>query len=320
MRFCFVIITIFFIYSCTKDLAGPTTEQGNPQITALILDSASNPIADVAVSLLVMYQAANPDSSSQFLPANAIKISSSRSSTDGKCEFSNLAPGNYRIVANDSIRNLSVTSSDISLQADIDTTYLKTLILQRPGTVKGVVIRSRVSLNQQLNNGFIQIRIRELEQFYITDPSGSYTFYNLPYGTYTIYYYAPDGFFTSRVDNIAVFPGKTTIIDTIELKSYQQLLPPPDFKGSLDSVNSLLTLTWSPIKYQKLRYYEIERICSEQKSLNRTYETLTTSLADTLTSVPDGTFFSYVIRSVDSAYNKSVNAGPVEVVVGRSNM
>lgn len=318
MRIAVVIITLLSIYSCTKELAGPTTEQGNPQITAVVLDSLNKPIADVSVSLLVMSQAGNPDSTGQLLPANAIKISSSKSSTDGTCDFSNLAPGNYRIVANDSLRNLSVTSGDILLEANDSTTFLKTLILQSPGTVKGVVARSRASMNQQLNNGFIQIRIRELEQFYITDPTGNYTFYNLPYGTYTIYYYAPDGFYTSRIDNIAVYPGKTTVIDTIMLKSYQQFLPPPDFKGSLDTTNALYTLSWTPIKYQKLRYYEIERICSERDSLNRIFRTPLTSMTDTLKLVPDGTFFSYVIRSVDSAYNKSVNAGPVEIMVGKS--
>jgi hypothetical protein len=304
------------MWTCTKELAGPTTEQGNPQITAVILDSLKNPIPDIAVSLLVMSQGVS-DSNGQEFPANAIKISSSKSASDGKCDFSNLAQGKYRIVANDSIRNLSVASSDISLNANKDTTYMDTLILQHPGFIKGVVIRGRSSMNQQLHNGFIQIRIRELEQFFITDPTGNYTFNNLPYGNYTIYYYAPDGFYTSRVDNITVYPGKTTIIDTVTLKSYQQLLPPAGFKGSLDTTNALLTLSWLPVKYQYLRYYEIERVCNEQESLNRIFKTSATSVTDTLKLIPNGTPFSYIIRSVDSAYNKSINAGPFELIVSR---
>ncbi|HEX2958798.1 MAG TPA: carboxypeptidase-like regulatory domain-containing protein [Chitinispirillaceae bacterium] len=315
MRFSVVIISLLCIYSCTKELAGPTTEQGNPQITAVIVDSLGNPIANVPISLLVIYQTEDSLFNEQLLPANAIKISSSRSAPDGSCDFSNLAPGKYRIVANDSARNRSVTSNDISLYTNKDTTFMDTLILQQPGIVKGVVIRSRATSNQQLRNGFIQIRIRELEQFYITDPNGTYTFYNLPYGTYTLYYYAPDGFHTSRMDNITVYPGKTTIIDTVILTPYQQLLPPADFKGSLDTTNSLVMLSWLPVTYQTFRYYEIERICNELDSLSRTFKTSGTSLTDTLRSVPEGTLFSYVIHSVDSAYNKSVNAGPLEIVV-----
>jgi hypothetical protein len=317
MRLRIVIITLLCVYTCTKEIAGPTTEQGNPQITAVIIDSLNNPIADVNVVLLVIYQSDDSLYKEQLLPANAIKISSAKSASDGKCDFSNLAQGKYRIVANDSIRNLSVTSSDISLIANKDTTFIYTLKLQHPGTIKGVVIRNRTPMNQQLHNGFIQIRIRELEQFYITDPTGSYTFYNLPYGTYTIFYYAPDGFYTSRVDNIAVYPGKTTIIDTILLKSYQQLLPPADFKGLTDTTKTLFILSWSPVKYQNFRYYEIERICAETESLNKVFKTIFTSITDTLQLVPTGTHFSYIIRSIDSAYNKSVNAGPVELTVGR---
>lgn len=317
MRLLIIIISLLCMWTCTKELAGPTTEQGNPQITAVILDSLNNPIPDIAVSLLVMSQGNYSDSNRQELPANAIKISSSRSASDGKCDFSNLAEGKYRIVANDSIRNLSVASNDITLNANKDTTYMDTLILHHPGYIKGVVIRGRSSMNQQLHNGFIQIRIRELEQFYITEPTGNYTFNNLPYGNYTIYYYAPDGFYTSRVDNITVYPGKTTIIDTVMLKPYQQLLPPTGFKGSLDSTKTVITLTWLPVKFQILRYYEIERICNEQENLNRIFKTSTTSVTDTLKLIPDGTLFSYIIRSVDSAYNKSVNAGPVEIMVGK---
>jgi hypothetical protein len=169
--------------------------------------------------------------------------------------------------------------------------------------------------NQQLQDGFIQIRIRELEQFFITDPSGNYAFYNLPYGIYSIFYYAPDGFYTSRIDNIAVTPGTTTIIDTVTLRPYQKLLPPANFKAVYDTATALLHFTWTAVNFQKLRYYEIQRNCDDLEVLEKKWKTLATRLTDTLLAIPDGTRFSYVIHSVDSVYTLSPNAGPIEIQV-----
>jgi hypothetical protein len=316
MRCPLLIIILLSILSCSKDLAGPTTEQGNPQIAAVIIDSLWHPVADIPVYLLVIQQNDDTLQNEQVLPTNAIRISVSKSTSDGKCTFSNLASGNYRLVATDSLRNLSVTSKNIQLQAVSDTSYFDTLVLQKPGIIKGVVTRSLASSNQQLQNGFIQIRIRELEQFFITDPTGNYTFYNLPYGAYSIYYYAPDGFYTSRVDSIIVTPGKTTIIDTVKLNPYERRLPPPaDFHSQFDTTNALLHLFWTEVKIPSLRYYELERNCDEQDSLYRKWKIKGTSFTDTLNAIPDGIRLSYVIRSIDTAYQWSSNAGPIEVMV-----
>jgi hypothetical protein len=315
MRFSILIFTLFYICSCNRDLAGPTTEQGNPQIVAVIIDSLNTPVAGIPVSLLVFQQNDDTLHNEQVLPTNAIKISTAKSTSDGKCTFSNLSSGNYRIVASDSTRNLSVASKNIVLGDLIDTSFYDTLVLQKPGIIKGVVKRNGEISNQQLQNGFIQIRIRELEQFFITDPSGNYAFYNLPSGIYSIYYYAPDGFYTSRIDKVAVTPGETTIIDTVTLRPYQKLLPPANFKAVYDTATALLHFSWTAVNFQKLRYYEIQRNCDDLEVLEKKWKTLSTILTDTLLAIPDGTRFSYVIHSVDSVYTLSLNAGPIEIQV-----
>lgn len=316
-----IIIIILLIMSCSvDDFAGPTTEQGNPQIIALVLDSLNNPVPNISATLLVIPQADTSDRYDSLIPpGNAIKVNTSKSSQDGKCFFSNLAAGSYRIVATDNVRNMSVTSENIIVSEDNDTSIHDTLVLQQSGRIQGTVVRDVALNNQNLQNGFIQIRMLELDRFIVTVPSGHYSFDSLPYGRYTLYYYATD-YYVEHVENINVAPGKTTVIDTVVLRRYkdQLLVPPTDFQALYDTANGVVILSWSPVTIQNFKHYKIERHCDEQENLERAWKTTATSFTDTIVAIPDKTIFSYVAYTVDASYvRSSKNAGPIQIQVKR---
>lgn len=316
-----IITTIILILSCdSSDFAGPTTEQGNPQIIALVLDSLNNPVPNISATLLVIPQADTSNSYDSLIPpGNAIKVNTSRSSQDGTCFFSNIAAGSYRIVATDNVRNMSVTSENIVVSEGNGTSIHDTLVLQQSGRIQGTVIRNVTLANQNLENGFIQIRMLELDRFIVTVPSGHYSFDSLPYGRYTLYYYATD-YYVEHMENINVAPGRTTIIDTVILKRYKEqlLVPPTNFQAQYDTANGVVTLSWSPVTYQSFKHYKLERHCDEQENLERAWKTTATSFTDTISAMPNKTIFSYVVYTVDASYvRSSKNAGPIQVQISR---
>jgi hypothetical protein len=192
-----------------------------------------------------------------------------------------------------------------------------TLKLSSPGALSGVVTRGGilgVVNNQALRDGFIQVKIAELDRFMLTAQNGSFSFAGLPAASYTILCYATDGFYTTIKKDVPVVPGRTTVLDTILLSPVPRLLPPQGFSARLDSVMQSVVLRWNKVTYADLRWYEAERI--DPKGLfNRTWITTDTASIDSVGSIPAGTVLYYVVRSIDSAFNKSLNAGPAEVTV-----
>jgi hypothetical protein len=318
-----LIVVLGCILFCVKNpgISGPSTEQGNPQISAVIFDSTLKPVQNVSVYVLrIPDELDTAADSSKILSSPAIRIISIKSDNNGRCAFTNLISGTYRLEAVDSARNLMVISGSIVIQSSVDKPVTDTLILQTPGLAEGVVIRGESAIvNNNLQNAFIQIRIKELDRFYITDPSGKYLFDNLPIGEYTFYYYASNGFYIAKRKGIIVQSGIRTVVDTVELVPYSGLLPPSEFSQFYDSLKNVVLLSWRPVNYNRLSHYVIERFCDINDSLHRQWKTRSTALSDTLRNIPDSTYLSYVIHAVDSAYNSSANAGPVKVFFRDNN-
>ncbi len=312
-------IVVFFcgMLFCSKELAGPTTEQGNPQVSAFVADSLYNPVADADVVLLripVSDSIPESQSQSQIPPANAERIGIGKSRSDGTCTFVNLMDGRYRLEAIDNAGKRSVLSKMFSVSLNVNTPHKDTLILKTPGAILGSVSRSGVIKNDNLVNAFIQIRIRELDRYFITNQSGSYLFTGIPRGTYTLLYYAADDYFTQIVNNVVVRSSDTTMIDPVVLLPYPKLVPPEGFGYTYNSNSGVATFTWKKVTYDKFRHYEVLRMC-DSVQFEKKWKTTDTLLTDTLRNLPSSIRLSYVIHSVDSAYNISENAGPVSIVV-----
>jgi hypothetical protein len=314
---CGIIVLLCGLFFCSKELAGPTTEQGNPQVSAFVADSLYNPVADADVILLrvpVSDSISENQSQSQIPPANAERIGISKSSSDGMCAFVNLVSGRYRLEAIDNTGKRSVLSKVFNVSLNVNVLHKDTLILKTPGAIRGSVSRSGVVKNDNLVNAFIQIRIRELDRYFITDQSGSYLFTGIPRGTYTLLFYAADDYFTQIVSKVVVRSSDTTTINPVALLPYPKLVPPEAFTCIYDTLSDVVTFTWKKVEYAQFRYYEVLRIC-DSIQYEKKWKTTSTLLTDTLRNLPASIRLSYVIHSVDSAFNMSANAGPVSIVV-----
>jgi hypothetical protein len=298
-------------------VAGPSTEQGNPQIVAVVVDDHYRPLASATVFIykIPVYF----DSTDQDLP-DAILIATSPTDSGGKCSFEKLVPGIYSIKAvdADSAHSTIRTNIPISLPKPERPEYHDTLVLTAPGVIHGIVSRGGVlgnNQNQKLTDAFIQVKIGELDRFTITGETGVYSFSNLPAGTYTIYYYATDGFFSAKRESIIVRPEDTTTVDSVILKPVPRLMPPKGFTAVYDTSAELVHFYWQKVNYDGLRYYIVERKCISDSAYNKLFTTADTVLTDSLTAILPGTVLYYVIRSIDQAFNASWNAGAIEITV-----
>jgi hypothetical protein len=197
--------------------------------------------------------------------------------------------------------------------------FSDTIILATPGKVSGVVSRGGVMgvmTNQNLNDAFIQVKIGEIDRSTVTGPDGKYSFANLPAGSYTLFYYATDGFYSAKRENIAVGPGSDTTLGKVVLRAVPRLTPPKSFSATYDTAAGIVRLSWQKVVFDSLRWYEVERInlASGRDTVLISADTL---LNDTVVGIPAGTVLDYVVRAVDKAFNKSANAGPAEITVGR---
>jgi hypothetical protein len=316
-RYAYPIGLLSFLFSACTDsrLSGPSTEQGNPQIVAVVVDTLKHPVQNAVVT--VFLAASNDDSTLQ--PAGAIKVAKTLTDAHGKCTFDSLFPGIYSLKAADSDSSHSVLKTDIFISVihPLQPVFSDTLVLAAPGSIQGVVTRGGVPgtiANQNLHDAFIQVKIGEIDRFTVTGPDGKYSFQGLPSGIYSIYYYASDGFYTAKRENITVNPGKDTMIDTMLLKPVPRLIPPSGFHADYDSAAGIVRLYWQRVDYADLRWYEVKRIYLAVPR-DSVFRTVDTTLVDSLKSFVTGDTLDYVVRSVDNAFNGSPYVGPAEVIV-----
>lgn len=312
--------TLSLLLLCTPGpVSGPSTEEGNPQVVAVVIDSLNKPVPGATVTAYRMPQVTD----TLQPPSSATAIAERTTDASGTCTFNILPRGSYALEATDPSSSFGALSPDVTI-ADSGTVFTDTLVLAQPGGVTGVVSRGGVpgvvaSQNTNLIDAAIMVIVQEICLSFITPQTGEYSFPALPPGTYTVMYYATDGFFSAKM-SVIVSAGNLTTVDTVILTPVPRLLPPRVFNlqydeetGGNDTIKTVL-LTWEPIMFDSLRWYEVERIDLEG-SFDTTFTTTDTVVVDTVNDIPSGTTLNYVVRSVDRAFNKSANAGPLEVIV-----
>ena len=300
-------------------VAGPSTEEGNPQVVAVVVDSLKNPVPGISVSA---FRLPSGNDSLQ-VPTVATTAATGVTDNSGRCEFDSLAPGTYSFEASNQTASLRALGSSISFSADEKKSFTDTLMLSRPGSFKGVVSRGGVpgvvaSQNTNLVDGAIMVIIQEIGLSAITPPSGAYSFPSLPPGAYTVIYYATDGFFSAK-RTVIIDAGEALTGDTVILKPVPRLLPPKGCtvsygKTDTSSDTGPVRIEWQPVDFDSLRWYEVERF-DLAGPFDTVLITTDTFVIDDVAAIPAGTILNYVVRSVDRAFNKSANAGPYEVVV-----
>lgn len=314
-----ILILVLLDIECSKDsMVGPSTESGNPQIVAVVLGADELPAQSVSVT--AYRNSLTKDT--MAAPSGAFSVATSLTDNKGKCTFGKLPPGVYTIEATDSRQGNKAMVSGLIIDR-ADTQVRDTLHLSNPGMMRGVVSRGGIKgqsslVNNVLGDGGIMVIIQEIEAApRNTAQDGRYQFSSMSPGTYTLLFYAADGFYSAR-RTVVVNPGDTTEIDLVILKPLA-IYPPRGFSVSTHEVVSsdplpIVKLTWNRVVFDSLRWYEVERI-DIAGSLDKTITTTDTLYSDTLVSIPSGTTLNYVVRSVDRAFNRSYNAGPLEVVI-----
>ena len=315
-RHFFLCVILGLCCACIDNrTVGPSTEEGNPQIVVMIVDSSNQPLADMPVTAYLM--PTNTDTAAQ--PVSAIGVASTRTDTEGSCSFTDLPPGRYSIIAIDSNGNQGAIRLDIMIMGVNTETpvFSLTLALAGTGSISGIVTRNGVPgniTNTGLKDAFIQVKIGEIDKTYTTGPDGAYLFSNLPPGAYTLYYYATDGFYCAKREITIENSERNAFVETVILTPVSRLIPPKNLRAAYDTSSGIISLTWQKVQFDSLRWYEVERI-----DLSGPHDTIFTSTDtlyyDTVTGIPAGTVLDYVVRSVDKAFNRSVNAGPVEITV-----
>lgn len=297
------------------DVAGPSTEEPNPQIVAVVVDSDKQPVAGIPVTA---FRSATFTDSLEA-PSGATEVATSLTGTDGSCSFDSLETGTYSLQASDAVNNRSAFLSPIQITGDTETdAFSDTLTLDQSGGIRGTISRGGIggyvpSQNTNLKDAAIMVIVQEINLSFITPQDGSYSFPEVPEGTYTIMYYATDGFYSAK-QTVTVEAGRITDADTLILIPVPRLLPPKEFFADYDTTAAVVSLSWQQLDYDSLRWYEVERI-DMNGDHDSVFTTENTLLRDTIADIPSGTILNYVVRSVDMAFNRSSNAGPVEIVV-----
>ena len=280
---------------------------------AVVVDSLSKPVSGATVTAFRL-----PESVDTLQPpANAIAVAQQQTDADGRCTFTILPQGVYSLEATGPASALRALSPELAVTDSNGIT--DTLRLAQPGGISGVVSRGGVpgvviTQNANLRDAAIMVIVQEVGLSMLTPQTGEYTFPTLPPGSYTVLYYATDGFFSTK-RSAAVDPGAMTQVDTVILKPVPRLLPPRGFtlSNETDTIKTV-TLSWQPVDFDSLRWYEVERF-DLSGPFDTVFTTTDTMVIDTVAAIPSGTTLNYVVRSVDRAFNRSVNAGPLEVVV-----
>jgi uncharacterized protein (DUF2141 family) len=303
---------------CACMNAGPSTEEGNPQIIATVVDSGNRPVAGAIVVAYLM--PANSDSGAQ--PLSARSAAFAQTNSDGSCLFEGLDPGNYSVVATDSAGNRSAMRSGITITVKVPDApeFSDTLVLAASGSLRGIVTRNGVQgvTNQNLKDGGIQIKIGEIDRSSLTGPDGAYSFSDLPPGAYTLYFYAYE-FYSAKRENLVVAEGDPTLVDTVILTPWSRLLlvPPKGLRAVYDTAAQIVNLSWQPVHYDSLRWYKVQRI--NLSSLRETdFICLDTVFTDTITGISAGTILDYAVCSVgmvDGKLSQSASTAPIEINV-----
>lgn len=309
------VLSTVVLFCTNEPVSGPSTEQGNPQIVAVVLDKTRRPVAGAAVTPYLT--AVTSDTLSP--PLSATQMPYAVTDEKGRCEFSRLPHGTYSLTASDREGTRRAIRSGIALfSADSEPPVVDTLLLELPGSIGGTVVRSTPSpwqgTNNQLDNGAIMVIVQEIGLSTITPASGGYQFRELPPGNYTVMYYATNGFYTAR-RSVTVYPDSVIGVDTVSLKPLPSLQPPAGLTAEYDTAAAKVHLHWETVEYDSLRWYELER-----KDPFGPYDSVMividdTTFTDDVQGIPAGTTLYYIIRSVDKAFNRSINAGPAEVTL-----
>jgi hypothetical protein len=312
-----IAVVAWLLVQCADnnpEIAGPSSEAGNPSASGLVVDSTGKPVPGAKV---LIYLA--PDESTyaaSFYPQNLTIADSVTTDNNGNFEFNELATGNYTMEGHLYSSNAHALKKGINV--DTASTRKDTLVLKRSGTITGIAVKSGSMGLIGEPYGFILVNVEgTYNRIVIAGDSGYFRLQNVPEGVYTLGFYSNNGFLTEFIDSVQVKAGDTTAMDTVMLRINPLLEPPmpAGLTADYDTASQTVTLGWNRVDVSDLLGYKVERRNRQGDVLFLSGIISDTVFVDSVASVPDSTTICYLARSVDSAFNESLNAGPVEITI-----
>jgi len=314
MKYLLACLLFSFLLCTGNQMAGPTTEEGNPPVlTGMVVYTDKKPAGMTKVSL---YRSRNEIDS--VSPAGITEAETwITTDSNGEYKFNTLASGNYVL------EFASIDGKQFAFRKNIQIRegskiVLDTVELEAPGVICGTVTRGGVigfnSLERE--DGFIDVFINEINRHTVTNMDGEFEMTDVPAGIYTLIFYAADGFYIYSKDSVTVKTADKTSLQKVQLVRIPWLPPPKPFDlvATYDRQTRQATLIWKFFANANIIGFHVERRVN-QLLVDTIFTTTDLRYIDTLTDINSGTSVYYVVRSVNDRFVQSYNEGPVSVTV-----
>ncbi len=308
-----IVLLVVLIWNCSNNgpiLAGPVTVAGNPKcaLTGVAHDALGNPVAGAGIFVYKIDASTNDG-----FPNTPEIIAFVYTNGMGQFQFVGLRPGTYTLDGSLLSSNLFATQKDILF--DSTALIIDTLVLKKPGIIKGVV-----KYDFQTNSGYVQVNVEGLykrnRQIMANHETGEYEIDDVPEGLYTIGFYSYD-YINQFVDSVHVVMDSVICLDTIFLQVRPDAPPPKPhgFTAQYDTAGALVTLKWNSVGISSLAGYKVMRKIQSGDVIEISPILTDTFYVDSIAGIPNGSMVMYLVKSIDKAYNESLNAGPVEISI-----
>ena len=311
----FLLISGLCLLGCGKnkpgDIAGTSSQAGNA-LTGVALDISGSPVSGASVWV---YPTTEREDSAPY-PGKLEIIDSANTDDNGCFRFIGLKAGKYTLDCRSFKDGLFGMVKGVVF--DSTRSVIDTLVLKKPGSICGTVY---MGMDNALFpfNGYVLVNIEGLyDHLVMADRYGKYVINGVSEGVYTIGYYANNSYYLNEyIDSVRVSPDSVSILMPVYLKESPDAPPskPVGFTARYDTANALVYLQWRPVLNEKLLGYQVVRKILFNEGSDFSSVITDTVYVDTVSGVAAGTKIMYMVRSIDKAYNESLNAGPIELVI-----
>lgn len=300
----FLVVCLYLQFSkCTPDIAGNSTQTGNPVLTGKVFEQDGKlPAVNAKVFIRKRGDAVVFDTTSHNLGNGEISLTTDK---NGCYKIDSLVPGLYVIEA----RKGSGKSFHDSIKIIADSAQYVIDTLGKTGKITGIVYLSDGGDPRK-----VFVLIYGFNRFVVPDSSGRFVFDSLAKASYDLRFIPTlDLYGVLDTSRITVLPEKITDIDTIKLP-YQGIPLVKNIKITFDSMMSVAKIQWNKADTVSTGFY----IYRKTVTTNSEVKMNQVPVADLFfidSSVVNGYKYEYRVTAVDRNGNEGPRGSPSVLVV-----
>lgn|GEM_PF-6463531 len=250
MKSILLALTLFCVllpHSCTKDIAGNSTQTGNPAVVGTLYEpDGHTPAANATVTVRKRNSLADTSGSGPSINVLAVTTNDS-----GKFSIDSIQDGLYSIEATKDTNAVLIDSVSITAK---DTVRLGPDTLRPTGKIVGVI---KLAEGGDPRKVFIQAY--DIDRFGLVNADGSFAFSRLARGTYHLRFTpALQDYDVLEMPGVKVGADSVTDLDTVEMP-FSGIPVPRNVKINYDTLKQIVTLTWSKEDTSNVEGYNIYR-------------------------------------------------------------